>query len=131
MYTSTHEYTEREIETLWQTVCSIKKEAIECAYYSQDENAWCFDVVYRILRLDECATQSDSLVQIKSVQSQSIDHFYLPHTPAGTKIGKKADFAFLYSPRDATAGRIYKRLDKAGYRASQITDPYTNGLPCL
>lgn len=122
-YTGTRE----EVDALWQVVQHIYLEASECQIYNQDENAWAQDVARRVLSW--CPTKSNhQLLQLKSLQTQSINCNYLPISAAHIPVSKKADYALVYSRRDPAVRSICDHFDRAGLTLSQMTDTHTKRL---
>ncbi|KAI4193567.1 MAG: hypothetical protein LQ350_008252 [Teloschistes chrysophthalmus] len=106
-YTGTRE----ELDALWQV----------------DENAWAQDVARRVLSW--CPTKSNhQLLQLKSLQTQSINRNYLPISAVHIPVSKKADYTLVYSRRDPAIRNICDQFDRAGLTLSQMTDTHTKRL---
>ncbi|KAL8778582.1 MAG: hypothetical protein Q9213_007350 [Squamulea squamosa] len=120
-YTGTPE----DLDTLWSEIQQIHLEASECQMYNQDENAWAQGVARRVLSWCPCKSQ---FLQLKSIQSQSLERTYLPVSAVEVPVSKKADYALVYSPRDPAVRSVYHRTDRAGISLSQMTDTHTKRL---
>ncbi|KAI9760992.1 MAG: hypothetical protein M1840_002163 [Geoglossum simile] len=134
--------TDEELRTLWGTVCAILKNAADCQENKRDENAWCMLVVQQAL-LSGITTAGDDLsiihdektpvpvpgiLELNSIQSQSIDPRFLPALPNSNKPpSKKADFALAFNKANAEVNRLYRSLSfsKPHLQLSQMTDTYT------
>ncbi|KAL8768142.1 MAG: hypothetical protein Q9209_005533 [Squamulea sp. 1 TL-2023] len=119
--------TQEELDTLWHEVQQIHLEASECHMFNQDENSWAQDVARRVLSW--CPSKSGpQFLQLKSVQTQTINRTYLPVSAIQAPISKKADYALVYSRKDSAVRSVYDRFDRAGIALSQMTDIYTKRL---
>ena len=117
-----------DLERLWATVQRIHLEAHDCAKNYQDENAWCEEVVQRVLSWGE-STSGDDFLKLKSLQTQRIDNECLPMSIENTEIDTKIDYALAYSPRDPATKALYSKLDRRGFSSrSQMTYIHTKHL---
>ncbi|KAL8728826.1 MAG: hypothetical protein Q9166_005143 [cf. Caloplaca sp. 2 TL-2023] len=127
-YAFSHDFrSPEEVDRLWKEAQRIHLEAQECGTCGKDENAWAQEVTRRVLGWGIPASGRDFL-QLESLQSQAIDHFFLPVSPQMSAINKKVDFALVYSPRDPTTKSICDRQERAGGTLSQMTDTWTSRL---
>lgn len=119
--------TQEELDTLWHEVQHIHLEASECQMYNQDENTWAQDVARRVLSW--CPSKSGrQFLQLKSVQTQSINRTYLPISAIQVPVSKKADYVLVYSRRDPAVRSVCDRFDRAGIALSQMTDTHIKRL---
>lgn len=118
---------EHSMRRLWDEVKRIYIEAEECNSDNQDENAWCMQVVQRVLSWGTPVSGKGFLIP-KSIQSQSIDPAYLPSSTTGIPVSKKADYALAFSARIPTTASLYSDLDREGYKISQMTDTHTSRI---
>ncbi|KAL2818922.1 hypothetical protein BJX63DRAFT_47949 [Aspergillus granulosus] len=102
----------------------IYNEAAEADENGQDENAWCSGVIQAVLRR---GLKGHSILQVKNVQTQTIDPCLLPRLPHKSTVSKKADFTFAFSIRDPQVKETYNNFWNASpdQTVSQTTDPFT------
>ncbi|KAL4741738.1 hypothetical protein BDV11DRAFT_167873 [Aspergillus similis] len=116
--------TSEELDAPWQDVTEIYNEAAEAEEHGQDENAWCSGVVQAVLRR---GVKRHTTLQVKNVQTQSIDPGLLPRLPHQNVVSKKVDYTFAFSIRDPEVNETYNNFWNAypEQTVSQTTDPFT------
>ncbi|KAI1529753.1 hypothetical protein PtrSN002B_011094 [Pyrenophora tritici-repentis] len=112
-----------ELSTIWKEAKKIFLNARDCKDGGRDENAWCDDVVRRLVHLAMELDGSDRW-WFQSVQTQSINPRYLSTLPAYSLVDsgrrkhmdRKTDYVLSYSHRHPDISALYKRLDAVNNR---------------
>ncbi|KAE8153589.1 hypothetical protein BDV25DRAFT_21724 [Aspergillus avenaceus] len=123
-FDDTINYTSDQLDILWQDMSEIYHEAAECEEYGQDENAWCSGVIQMILQK---GIKRHTILQLKNVQSQTIDPNLLPRMRDKHPVSKKVDYTFAFSIREPQVTETYDHFLIASphQTLSQTTDPFT------
>jgi len=116
----------QELDDLWDAIQRVLNKARDCDRYQKDENAWCSEVVSRLLEL----ASARSVLEVENVQSHQINQDYLPRTANEARFPKKADYAFSFSRSEPPIFKLYTKLQRSGYgnSLSHTTDANTKRL---
>ncbi|KAG8532425.1 uncharacterized protein KY384_002910 [Bacidia gigantensis] len=110
----------------------IKTEASICESQNRDENAWCDEVVRRLLKWEPHSPDQPRFTRIENIQSQMINEACLPMNAGVTVESKKADFALAISPDHPDNATQYHALNSVDvvehFTLSQMNDTCTSKL---
>ncbi|KAF2634935.1 hypothetical protein P280DRAFT_523597 [Massarina eburnea CBS 473.64] len=116
-------YTLQRVKDIWLN-------ARTCQLKGRDENAWCMDVVKRLVKL-ALKLEGRGKFWLQSVQSQAIDATFLSSVPdtacKSRLLDRKADFTLSFSHRPSPGFEdLYSRLRCAGNPTiSHMADAFT------
>ncbi|KAF7857328.1 hypothetical protein EAF04_009569 [Stromatinia cepivora] len=110
-----------ELDILWGCVENILSGSRECGKDQRDENAWCSKVIYPMLCL---ALKGSPMMQVESVQTQTINPDLVPITPKNYRIQRKTDYTFSFHRNTPEVSDLYDKLILTGldHMISQTTD---------
>ncbi|KAF1345001.1 hypothetical protein EJ07DRAFT_186172 [Lizonia empirigonia] len=116
-------YTLQKVKDIWLN-------ARTCQLKGRDENAWCMDVVERLVKL-ALKLEGRGKFWLQSVQSQAVNATFLSSVPdtacKSRLLDRKADFTLSFSHRPSPGFEdLYSRLRCAGNPIiSHMTDAFT------
>ncbi|KAI4285287.1 MAG: hypothetical protein L6R38_000769 [Xanthoria sp. 2 TBL-2021] len=115
---------EQQLITLRADGMDWKRVAEEFGVFSEHED---LERVMMAIEKDRgtAGRSGRQFLQLKVVQTQSINRIYFLVSTIQVPISKKADFALVYSRRDPAVRTVYDQSDRAGIALSQMTDTYT------